>query len=146
MGTSPSPDYHFPKFISHNDFVVAGKEVANTTSTNQGEYVTNLDTADDTYAFEVTVDMPCVILGISYFSLPRVYSQTKERFFFHMIDLISSILFFSMTSTKKSTIWKEPTADLMTRFSVISRATMSISKDILLLQVLSLLYFLRGHL
>lgn len=94
MGTSPSPDYHFPKFISHNDFVVAGKEVANTTSTNQGEYVTNLDTADDTYAFEVTVDMPCVILGISYFSLPRVYSQTKERFFFHKdrFDFFNPIL------------------------------------------------------
>lgn len=94
MGTSPSPDYHFPKFISHNDFVVAGKEVANTTSTKQGEYVTNLDTADDTYAFEVTVDMPCVILGLSYFSLPRVYSQTKERFFFHKdrFDFFNPIL------------------------------------------------------
>lgn len=83
FGTSPSPDYHFPKFISHQDFSVGGFEVANNTSVDQGNLVTNLNTRDDTFAFEVTVDMPCVLIGISYFSVPRVYMQTKDRQFFH---------------------------------------------------------------
>lgn len=83
FGTTPSPDYHFPKFISHQDFTVGGFEVANNTSEGQGSLVTNLNTRDDTFAFEVEVDMPCVLIGISYFSVPRVYMQTKDRQFFH---------------------------------------------------------------
>lgn len=83
FGTSPSPDYHFPKFIAHQDFVIGGFEVANNTSDGQGDLVTNLNTRDDTFAFEVEVDMPCVLIGISYFSVPRVYMQTKDRQFFH---------------------------------------------------------------
>lgn len=83
FGTSPSPDYHFPKFIAHQDFAIGGFEVANNTSEGQGDLVTNLNTRDDTFAFEVEVDMPCVLIGISYFSVPRVYMQTKDRQFFH---------------------------------------------------------------
>lgn len=83
FGTSPAPDYHVPKFISHQDFNISGFEVSNTTSEGQGDIVTNLSTRDDRFAFEVEIDMPCVLIGISYFSCPRAYSQTKERFFFH---------------------------------------------------------------
>lgn len=83
FGTNPSPDYHFPKFIAHQDFDVSGFEVANSTADNQGNLVTNLQTRNDNFAFEVTVDMPCVLIGISYMSVPRVYSQTKDRQIFH---------------------------------------------------------------
>lgn len=83
LGSDPSPDYHIPKFISHQDFLIQGIEVANTTLEQQGNIVTNLKTTDDHFAFEVSVDMPCVIIGMSYFSVPRVYSQTKDRQFFH---------------------------------------------------------------
>ena len=83
FGTTPSPDYHFPKFIAHQDFSVNGFEVANQSSIDQGNLVTNLNTRDDTFAFDVEVDMPCVLIGISYFSVPRVYMQTKDRQFFH---------------------------------------------------------------
>lgn len=82
FNSEPSPDYHFPKFISHQDFGVSGFEVANTAD-KQGNLVTNLSSRDDTFAFEVTCDMPCVLIGISYFSVPRVYMQTKDRQFFH---------------------------------------------------------------
>ena len=94
FGSSPSPDYHYPKFIAHNDFVITGTEVNNTSSADQGKIVTNMRSADDTFAFEIDVDMPCIILGISYFSIPRVYSQTKDRFFFHKdrFDMFDPIL------------------------------------------------------
>lgn len=83
FGSNPSPDYHFPKFISHQDFQISGFETANTSDSNQGKLVTNLKTSDDNYLFEVSVDMPCVLIGIAYFSVPRVYMQTKDRQFFH---------------------------------------------------------------
>lgn len=83
FGTSPSPDYHIPKFISHQDFDISGFEVANSTSENQGSLVTNLSTRDDSMIFEVEIDMPCVIISIGSFSIPRVYMQTKDRHFFH---------------------------------------------------------------
>lgn len=94
FGTEPSPDYHIPKFIVHQDFDVSGFEVSNTTSESQGNIVTNLNTQDDTYVFEVSVDMPCVILGISSFTIPRAYMQTKDRQFFHQnrFDMFNPML------------------------------------------------------
>lgn len=83
FNSEPSPDYHYPKFISHQDFDISGFEVENNTSEGQGNLVTNLSSRDDSMAFEVQIDMPCVLIGISYFSVPRVYMQTKDRHFFH---------------------------------------------------------------
>lgn len=83
FGREPSPDYHFPKFISHQEFDVSGFEVANSTQTGQGSMVTNLQSGSDKYAFEVTIDMPCILLGISNFNCPRLYGNARPRFLFH---------------------------------------------------------------
>lgn len=83
FGREPSPDYHFPKFISHQEFDVSGFEVANSTETGQGSMVTNLKSGSDKYAFEVTIDMPCILLGISNFNCPRLYGNARPRFLFH---------------------------------------------------------------
>lgn len=83
FGREPSPDYHFPKFISHQEFDVSGFEVANSTDSGQGSLVTNLQSGSDKYAFEVTVDMPCIFLGISNFNCPRLYGNARPRFLFH---------------------------------------------------------------
>lgn len=95
FGTTPSPDYHFPKFISHQEFDISGFEVANT-SESQGNLVTNLKSQDDKFAFEVDVDMPCILIGISYFIMPSVYSQTIDRHFFHLdrFDMFNPMLQF----------------------------------------------------
>ncbi len=82
FGTSEAPDYHSPKFISHTESNVEGFEVSNTASST-GSLVTNLRTGDDSHAFVVNIDMPCIVMGITYYSMPRVYSLTKSRFFFH---------------------------------------------------------------
>ncbi len=96
FGTTPSPDYHFPKFISHQEFDISGFEVANTSDTQQGSLVTNLKSADDRFAFEVEVDMPCIIMGISSFVMPSVYSQTIDRHYFHSdrFDMFNPMLQF----------------------------------------------------
>lgn len=83
FGREPSPDYHFPKFISHQQFDISGFEVANSTEKGQGSMITNLKSGDDKYAFEVSVDMPCIILGISNFNCPRLYGNARPRFLFH---------------------------------------------------------------
>lgn len=83
FGREPSPDYHFPKFIAHQEFDVSGFEVANQTNTDQGSMVTNLQSGSDKYAFEVTIDMPCILLGISNFNCPRLYGNARPRFLFH---------------------------------------------------------------
>ena len=83
FGREPSPDYHFPKFIAHQEFDISGFEVANNSDTTQGKLVTNLKSGDDNFAFEVSVDMPCIILGISSFNCPRLYANARPRFIFH---------------------------------------------------------------
>ncbi len=95
FGTTPSPDYHFPKFISHQEFDISGFEIANT-SESQGNLVTNLKSSDDKFAFEVDVDMPCILIGISYFLMPSVYSQTIDRHFLHLdrFDMFNPMLQF----------------------------------------------------
>lgn len=77
------PDYHYPKFIAHSEFAINGSEVSNTTSDDQGNIVTNLKSGDDTAEFNVVVNVPSVIIGISYVSIPETYCQIKERQYFH---------------------------------------------------------------
>lgn len=90
FGTTPAPDYHFPKFISSYKTDVSGFETASTVATtegndiiSQGTMVSQLKSNQDVYAYEIEIDMPCIIMGISYFVMPRVYCRTRERFFFH---------------------------------------------------------------
>lgn len=77
------PDYHFPKFVAHSEFGVAGDEVNNTSSDNQGNIVTNLKSGDDTAEFNIVISIPSILIGISYISIPELYSQIKERHYFH---------------------------------------------------------------
>lgn len=77
------PDYHFPKFIVHSEFGIAGDEVSNTTSDDQGNIVTNLKSGDDTAEFNIDISVNSILIGISYISIPGVYSQIKERTYMH---------------------------------------------------------------
>ncbi len=90
FGSTPAPDYHFPKFISSFKTDVSGFETASTVATtegtdtiSQGTVVSQLKSDQDVYAYELEIDMPCIIMGISYFVMPRVYCRTRDRFFFH---------------------------------------------------------------
>lgn len=77
------PDFHYPKFIVHSEFGVNGEEISNTTSDNQGNIVTNLKSGDDTSEFSIDISVNSILIGISYISIPAVYSQIKERAYFH---------------------------------------------------------------
>lgn len=77
------PDYHYPKYIVHSEFGIAGDEVSNTTTDNQGNIVTNLKSGDDTAEFNIDVSVNSILIGISYISIPGVYCQIKERSYMH---------------------------------------------------------------
>lgn len=86
FGTTPAPDYHFPKFISSFKSDVSGFETASTVGAQdaaQGTVVSQLKSDQDVYAYDIEIDMPCIVMGISYFVMPRVYCRTRDRFFFH---------------------------------------------------------------
>lgn len=82
-GEDLPPDYHYPKFIVHSEFGIDGQEISNTTSDDQGNIVTNLKSGVDSAEFNISVSVPSILIGISYVSIPRVYSQIKERHYFH---------------------------------------------------------------
>ena len=83
FGETLPPDYHFPKFIAHSEFGIAGDEVNNTSSDNQGNIVTNLKSGQDTAEFNIDISVPSILIGISYVSVPELYCQSKERAYFH---------------------------------------------------------------
>lgn len=78
------PDFHYPKFIAHSEFGINGEEISNTTSDNQGNIVTNLKSGEDSAEFNIDISMPSILIGISHISMPEVYSQIKERQYFHI--------------------------------------------------------------
>lgn len=83
FNSMPSPDYHFPKYIRGYEAIISGNEVAGTTPTNNGHLVQNFVTGGSDEVVEVEIDMPGVILGISYFTVPPLYMNYQERFWLH---------------------------------------------------------------
>lgn len=83
FNSMPSPDYHFPKYIRGYEATISGNEVAGTTPDNVGELVQNFVTGGSDEVVEVQIDMPGVILGISYFTIPPLYMNYQERFWLH---------------------------------------------------------------
>ncbi len=79
----PSPDYHFPKYIRGYEATISGNEVAGTTPENNGHLVQNFVTGGSDEVVEVEIDMPGIILGISYFTIPPLYMNYQERFWLH---------------------------------------------------------------
>ena len=71
-----------PRFLASSTSSVRCFEVENT-SENQGNIVTILKTGNSDYVYEVEVGSPCIIIGVSTYEVPAVYSQTVDRFFYH---------------------------------------------------------------
>ena len=76
-------DFHYPKFIAHSEFAINGEEISNTTSDNQGNIVTNLKSGEDGTEFNIDISVSSILIGVSYISIPEIYTQIKERHYFH---------------------------------------------------------------
>lgn len=82
FGKTPAYDYHNPMFLAHTSDLVGAPETENTgaAQVSQANSVTSRFRATSSrWAFEFTPDRDCIVLGISYYDLPRVYSRATER-------------------------------------------------------------------
>lgn len=86
-GDIPAPDYHNPFFLAHTDDNIYGQETENTGAaqmTDSLAITSNLRSNGSRYMFEINVDRPSVVIGITYYDIPRVYTKSVERSFFHV--------------------------------------------------------------
>lgn len=84
-GGVASPNPLEPRFLASSTSSVNGFEVENTADaqfTNQN-ITTMLKSGNSNYIYEVEVGEPCIIIGVSTYEVPRVYSATVDRFFKH---------------------------------------------------------------
>lgn len=79
----PAPDVTIPRFLASSTSKISGFEVENTAE-SLGDIVTLLRSSDSNYIYEVEVGEPCIILGLTTFEIPRVYSKASDKFFFHV--------------------------------------------------------------
>lgn len=77
------PDVEVPRWLASKTSKVDGFEVENTTSENQGNIVTVLNSSNSDFIYELEVGSPTIVIGVCTFSMPRVYSMSNERFAFH---------------------------------------------------------------
>lgn len=83
IGGYDVPDVTVPRWLASKTSKVSGFEVENTTSENQGNIVTVLNSANSDYIYSVEAGSPCIIIGVMTFSMERYYSESLDRFSFH---------------------------------------------------------------
>lgn len=84
-GGTASPDPYEPRFLASSTSQVSGFQVENTSErqfTNEN-ITTILKSSNSNYVYEMEVEEPCIIIGVSTYEVPRVYSATVDRFFHH---------------------------------------------------------------
>lgn len=84
-GGKVAPDYHNPFYIGHTADDIYGQEIENTNVIDQESaeqplsIISNLRSNGSRFEFSFECDRPCILLGISYFDVPRSYWSTIER-------------------------------------------------------------------
>lgn len=84
-GGTASPNPYEPRFLASSTSQVSGFQVENTSErqfTNEN-ITTILKSSNSNYVYEMEVSEPCIIIGVSTYEVPRVYSATVDRFFHH---------------------------------------------------------------
>ena len=97
FGIVPKPDYHNPFYLAHTSDVVGGSETENTGAaqlSQNNSITTILRSNASRYAFSFEPDRDCIILGISYYDLPRVYTRATERqnFYLDRMDMFNPFM------------------------------------------------------
>lgn len=99
FGITPKYDYHNPLYLAHTSDLVGSQETDNTAEaqvTNQIAVTSRLRATSSRYAFEFEPDRDCIVIGITYYDLPRVYSRATERqnFFIDRFDMFNPYMQF----------------------------------------------------
>ena len=98
-GKKVAYDFHNPMYLSHYSDLVGAQETENTgaaqVATNRPIAVTSrLRATASQKAFVFEPDRDCIVIGISYYDLPRVYSRATEgqNFFVDRFDIFNPFL------------------------------------------------------
>ena len=99
FGKTPAYDYHNPMYLAHTSDLVGAQETDNTGQaqvTDQLAVTSRFRATSSRYAFEFQPDRDCIVIGISYYDLPRVYSRAtdKQNFFVNRFDMFNPYLQF----------------------------------------------------
>lgn len=87
FGVSQSQDYHEPLYLGHTSDDIVGSSIENTGDAQQSEplSVTSvLRSNASRYLFEANFDRFSVVIGVTYYDIPRSYFNTVERPFGHV--------------------------------------------------------------
>lgn len=87
-GRLPEASKDVPIFLAHQKFPISGFETENTAEVQfnpdlPNSITSHLRSADSRHAFEIEIEEPCYIIGVSSYESMRVYSKTLDRFAFH---------------------------------------------------------------
>ena len=89
FGENIAPDYHNPFYLGHTADDIYGQEIENTNVVDQESnrvglsVVSNLRSNASRFEFSFDADRPCIVIGVSYFDVPRSYWRSIERQNFH---------------------------------------------------------------
>lgn len=86
-GTHVDHDWHDPLYLAHTADTIFNQETENTGAaqlTQPNSITTVMRSNAGKFAFEVSIDRPSIIIGITYFDIPRYYSNNIERQWFHV--------------------------------------------------------------
>lgn len=82
-GRKPKPDFHNPFYLGHTSDVVYGSEseyTGNVSDSDSQNVTSVLRSSGGRYEFNIDfIDRPCIVLGITYYDLSRVYGRAFER-------------------------------------------------------------------
>lgn len=97
FGKVPAYDYHNPMFLAHQSDLVGAPETENTGAaqvTDKLAVTSRLKATASRYAFEFTPDRDCIVIGITYYDIPRVYTRATERqnFVIDRFDMFNTYL------------------------------------------------------
>lgn len=91
FGKDMAPDYHNVFYLGQTADKLYGSEVENNTvnpsdaTAAENQVVTATFRGNSShYAFEIECDRPTIILGVTYYDIPRAYTNTIERKLFHV--------------------------------------------------------------
>lgn len=99
FGKTPAYDYHNPMYLAHTSDLVGAQETENTGQaqvTDRLAVTSRLRATSSRYAFEFQPDRDCIVIGIGYYDLPRVYGRATDaqNFYVNRFDMFNPYLQF----------------------------------------------------
>lgn len=97
FGKTPAYDYHNPMYLAHTSDLVGAAETENTGAaqvTDQLAVTSRFRATSSRYAFEFQPDRDCILIGITYYDLPRVYQNATDaqNFYVTRFDMFNPFL------------------------------------------------------